>query len=95
MRDPFRGDVEASQAAPEMLNKRERGPSGPAGDIEDAPPGAQFEPSADLGLLGCRPPALLSYILAEGFTADRCGKFTVHAGVLRPVELLASRCAFR
>jgi hypothetical protein len=25
------------------------------------------------------------------FTADCCGKFTVHAGVLRPVELLASR----
>jgi hypothetical protein len=36
------------------------------------------------------PPALLSkIILAEGFTADRHGKFTVHAGVLRPVELLA------
>jgi hypothetical protein len=95
MGDPFRNDVEAGQAAPEILHKRERGPSGPASDIEDPPPGAQSEPSGDLGLLGCRAPALLPNILAEGFTADRRGKFTVHAGVLRPVELLGGRFAFR
>jgi hypothetical protein len=75
--------------APGALRERQRGATGPAGDVESAAVRAEAEQAGDLGLLGGASPAGLPEVFAVHLAPQRSHKVTAEAAVVGTVEVEA------